>query len=500
MKNIWFLLSFTMLVLPLAAQEIAPPLVKNNYARATSYDEISVYLQLLDKGSDLLTVEKSGTSVLGRNLYALKFSSSKFGNDPSKIKVLILAQQHGNEQSGKEGALLLANELLKPSNRHLFELIDLLVIPQMNPDGSELNRRENENGQDLNRNHLILTEPETIALHSLFDQYLFEVTLDVHEYFPYGETWKKLGYRKNSDETLGSTDNINIAESIKDLSNNSYVPFLQKYFAKRHVTFFTYCPGGPPEIDYIRHSTFDINDGRQSFGIQNTFSFIQEGKNGEDNYIENIKHRAEGQMTGMMALLEYVYQNKGIIMKMVSDERTKLIGEVPGNSISIQSEHVRNGEILKLPVYSYFSKTDSVVDVKDYRPVVKSLCDVSKPAGYLIPKRVKELTDWVERQGLSSKNYVRGKGDKVEQYYIDKIDSIDFEGDIIVNPVVSATEFHGTITPEDYIYITVSQLKGNLIVLALEPKSMLGLVTYKNYSHLLKTGGKYPVLRVVKRK
>jgi hypothetical protein len=500
MKNICFILIISTLLPALAAQEIAPPLVKNNYSKATSYDEISAYLQLLDAGSDLLTVEKSGTSVMGRNIYALKFSSSKFGKDPSKIKVLIFAQQHGNEQSGKEGALLLANELLKPANSHLFDRIDLLVIPQMNPDGSELNRRENENGQDLNRNHLILTEPETIALHNLFDQYLFEVTLDVHEYFPYGETWKKLGYRKNSDETLGSTDNINIAGSIKQLSDNSYVQFLHKYFADRHFTFFTYSPGGPPEVDYIRHSTFDINDGRQSFGIQNTFSFIQEGKNGEDNYIENLKHRAEGQMTGMMGLLEYVFENKDSIMKMVDDERAKLISEVPGKSISIQSEHVKNGEILKLPVYSYSSKTDSVVNVIDYRPVNESLYNVTKPAGYLIPKRVKELTDWVERQGLSLKNYDQVKGCKIEQYYINKIDSIDFEGDIIVNPVVSAAEFHGTFLPEDFIYVPTSQLKGNLIVLALEPKSMLGLVTYKNFSHLLKTGERFPVLRVVTKK
>ena len=55
---------------------------------------------------------------------------------------------------------------------------------------------------DLNRNHLILTEPETIALHKLFDEYLFEVSMDVHEYAPYGETWKNYGYRFNNDEEI----------------------------------------------------------------------------------------------------------------------------------------------------------------------------------------------------------------------------------------------------------------------------------------------------------
>ena len=37
-----------------------------------------------------------------------------------------------------------------------------------------------------------------------------------------------------------------------------------------------------------------------------------------------------------------------------------------------------------------------------------------------------------------------------------------------------------------------------MLIIALEVKSVLGLVTYKNFSHLLKEGEAYPVLRVVK--
>lgn len=48
--------------------------------------------------------------------------------------MLIFAQQHGNEQSGKEGALLLSGQLLRPENRYLFDRIDLLLI--VNPDGT----------------------------------------------------------------------------------------------------------------------------------------------------------------------------------------------------------------------------------------------------------------------------------------------------------------------------------------------------------------------------
>jgi hypothetical protein len=483
----------------LMAQENQAPLQKNNYSNYTTYKELTDYIYQLDKSSDMLTVETIGHTVQGRNLYAMKFSSSKFGKDPSKIKVLIFAQQHGNERSGKEGALLLAQQLIKPENRYLFDKIDLAIIPQINADGSEGNSRLNGNEMDLNRNHVILTEPEIIALHNFFDKYLFEVTMDVHEYYPYGETWKKYGYRINTDELTGPVNNPNVSANIKELSNQEFLPFINKYFAERHFTNFIYSPGGPPGINYIRHSTFDINDGRQSFGILNSFSFIQEGLNGMDYSTENIRHRAEGQMTGMRGLLEFTYLNYERIKSMVAQDRQKLIHSAPGNIISIQCEHAGNGKKLKLPVYSYSSDNDTLITVDDYRPVVKSICDVTRPEGYLVPKKLKELTDWIKRHSLITAPYKGEKQNKIEQYDIAAIDSMDFEGDIIVNPTVISKVIQSEISIQDYIYIPTNQLKGNMIVIALEPKSELGLVTYKQFAHLLKAGEKYPVLRVVKR-
>jgi len=479
------------------AQQILSPLEKNNFQKLTSYDELSAYVQQLDVSSPFLKVESIGQSVQGRNLYVMKFSTSEFGKDKSKIKVLFFAQQHGNEQSGKEGALLLAQNLLKPEYRYLFEKIDFAIVPQVNPDGSEVNTRRNGNHMDLNRNHLILTEPETRALHQLFEKYMFEVGMDVHEYSPYSLDWEKYGYRKNADETLGTTTNTNISEAIRNLSSIEILPYVLKYLTDRNFSAFEYCPGGPPEVDYIRHSTFDVNDGRQSLGILNTLSFIQEGMNGTDDSIENIRHRAEGQMTGMLGMLDYIYHNKDKIKKLVKEGRQKLISSKPGENVSIQSDHFSNGQKLSIPLYSYYSGKDSTVVVNDYRPVVKSVYDVERPAGYLIPKQNTELMEWVGRQSLTSTDFKPLKRMKIEQYIIKSIDSIDFERDIIVNPKTETMEYKGEFPAAGYLYVPTNQLKSNMIVLALEPKSMLGLVTYPKYAHLLKPGEVFPVLRVV---
>ena len=471
------------------------PLQKSNFTKITSHNELSKYLKEVDDNYDLIKSEILTNSVECRELFVVKFSKGEFGEDESKIKVLIFAQQHGNEQSGKEGALLLIDELLKPDNLYLFDKIDFALVPQMNPDGSELNTRRNGNDMDLNRNHLILTEPETIGLHNLFDKYLFEVSMDVHEYFPYGETWEKYGYRPNSDEEVGTTTNINVSPAIRELSKNTYLAYIKEYFNARGFSYFEYSPGGPPEIKYIRHSTFDINDGRQSLGIQNTLSFIQEGLNGKDNFIDNLEHRAKGQMTGMLGLLEFVFNNKDEIKNLVDSERNKLVNSIISETVAIQLDHFKDGSKLEFPLLSYSTNKDTLVTVVDYHPIVKSLFDIKRPIGYLIPKSLKDILDWADKHSIKYTDYRKSDDEKLEHYYINGIDSINFEGDIIADPIVQSEIISEEISAEDYIFIPTNQLKNNLIVIALEPKSMLGIMQYKEYRYLL-DNKIYPILRV----
>ncbi|KAF0131839.1 MAG: peptidase m14 carboxypeptidase a [Bacteroidetes bacterium] len=472
---------------------------ENALSAVTGYEALQQKIQSLDSESDLLTTEIIGQSVEGRNLVAMKFSAGVFGTDDSKTKVLIFAQQHGNEQSGKEGALLLASWLLRTENQSILQNMDVAVVPQVNPDGSEANRRRNANNADLNRNHLILTEPETQALHHFFKQYLFEVTLDVHEYSPYSEEWKKYGYRKNTDVALGSCTNPSISAELRELSNTQALPYIMKHLEDMGFKSFVYCPGGPPELDYIRHSTFDINDGRQSFGIQQSFSFIQEGMNGTDMFAENIAFRARGQMEGMAALLNFVHSNAAEIKETVHRERLALFNADKTRKVSIQAIHVSDGRILRLPLFSYRSGRDTVVEVKDYRPVVRSITDAALPLGYLIPITNNELNVWANRQGLVKSALPSDKSLRYDHYFIHAIDSIDFEGDVTVDPVAELMPFKELFVPGDYVFYPASQIKGNMMAIALEPKSILGLVTYPLYSNLLVAGSFFPVIRVTEK-
>lgn len=495
MKKLFFLFLLFVSYQSLS-QEVLTPLEKSEYKKLTAHSELSQFITEVDERSDLIKTEVFAKSPEGKELFVVYFSKGEFGKDQSKIKVLIFAQQHGDEQSGKEGSLLLINELLKPENQYLFDKIDLALVPLMNPDGSEKDKRRNGNEMDLNRNHLILTEPEVIGLHHLFNKYLFEVTMDVHEYWPFGESSKKFGYHENYDETIGAMTNINISEKLRKLSYDKYLPFIFNYISEKNFSAFHYLPGGSSESENLRYSTFDINDGRQSFGIQNTFSFIQEGLNGERSSLDNIEHRAKGQMIGMLGLLKFSYDNKDEIKKLISDERENLEENKTDGKVAIQLNHFTDGTELKLNLVSYNTGNDTVITTRNFRSVVKSLYDVERPKGYLIPKDLKEVIDWADRHELKYYDYNKSTNSKIEQYFIIDIDSIDFEGDMVVNPSVMKTDVTNQINSSDYIFIPVNQLRNNMIVIALEPKSELGLVTYKQFEHLLKKGENYPILRV----
>ncbi len=475
------------------------PLENHDFKKLSSYEELSDFIRMLDEKSDILKIGVIGTSVEKRNIYSLAFSKKGTGKDKSKIKVLFFAQQHGNEQSGKEGVLLLAKTLIKPEYAYLFDKIDLVLIPQVNPDGAEHNKRRNANNMDLNRNHLIMTEPETKAIQLLFDKYRSEVTMDVHEYSPYGEDWKGYGYRKNSDVTLGSCTNINISEKLRQYSDSLVLPFVLNELKTSGFSSFVYCPGGPPDSAYIRHSTFDINDGRQSLGIHNSLSFIQEGMNGTDMYIENIKHRSEGQMTAMLAMLEFIYSKISEIRKMVKNERKSLLSGLKSGKTSVQMIHTGNGKKLTLPLRSYFTGNDTIVLVDDYRPVMKSLTEVINPLGYLIPKSDKNLAEWLKNSGIQLGSLKSKSGINISEYFIDKIDSTDFEGDTVIDPDLTSRYYYN-LAFSDYYYIPVDQFKGKMIIQALEPKSMIGLATYRQFAYLIKEGTAFPVLRVIRTK
>jgi hypothetical protein len=472
------------------------PIEENNFNHPTTYIQLKRFIIELDNLSKILKVIEIGKSVEEREIFALLFSNNEFGKDESKLKLLFFAQQHGNEQSGKEASLFLARELLKKENQNLFDKIDLAIIPQVNPDGSEVNKRRNANNIDLNRNHLLLEEPEVRALHQFFNKYQFEVTLDVHEYYPYSDDWRDFGFFKRADEQLGLLSNINISRNILNYSKEKVLPYISKWLNDKNYTFNEYVVGGPPNKERLRHSTVDINDGRQSLGIQGTLSFILEGKNGKDNFIENIEYRMKAQAEAMMGLIKFCYENAEEIKQLIRTERKNLLND--NSPVSVQMDHFNDGRSFSLPVTNVVTQIDTIIEIKNYNPLIKNILEVSQPDAYLVPKACSLTVGFMNNHNIFYHDNIPELA-TIQIYQILSIDTIEIEGEKFGNPQIEINEVKiSEINSINYYIVPLNQLKRIVIVLAFEPQSMLGLRNYEKFKNLLQAGKKYPIFRLLK--
>ncbi|MCX6169766.1 MAG: M14 family zinc carboxypeptidase [Ignavibacteriales bacterium] len=476
--------------------QIKTPLEKSNYSKLTSNSELINFVKQLPGLSKFITFDTLAISPEGKLIPLLKISKNSFGKSKGKIKVLIFAQQHGNEHSGKEAALILLKQITLGKLDFIFDKIDLLLVPQMNPDGNDKDQRKNGHEADLNRNHLILTEPEVIGLHKVFNQYLPEATLDLHEYGPFSKDWMNFGYRKDYDEQIGKLTNPNIYKPLLEYQNKKYLPYIKKFLDKSGFSSNEYAVGGPPDKSRLRYSTVDINDGRQSFGILNTFSFIIEGKNGRES-LDNIKKRAEGQYTAILGFLKFIHDNNSSLKKIVTEGRNILKKKIQ-EDVSIQMEHIGDGR-QKMNMLSVKTGKDTTIDVVNYHTKVESILKVNKPLGYLIPKTESELISLLQRNNVKIATYNRKNSDQIQEYYIIKKLKTKLEELYINTPVVELKDA-AEIESDKYFFVPLTQIYSNMLVLLFEPQSMMNLLQYEKFSYLLKENDYYPILRVIEKK
>jgi len=476
------------------SEEIKTPSQKRGFATPSTHEEIITFLVKIDKEFDFAQTFELGKNSRGQSIAGVKLTNGIFGENSDKLKILVFAQQHGNEQSGMEGALLWLSKFVSTTDHLLLQKADICIIPQVNPYGGMKNQRRNPNDFDLNRNHMLLDQPETKALHNLFHEYTFDVTIDMHEYWPYSEEWREFGAFKNFDMQIGTLTNPNTFKKLRDYALTNVFPYLDEELEKQDYTFFNYLVGPAPQMGYSRHSTADINDGRQSFGILNTLSFIFEGLNGMDRYSDSLHRRAFAQNTALDLLLNKLYRDASLVEEIVKQGRNKLLNPEPNEKVAIRIEHVNKGEVLEFPLVTTEERKDTMVFLENYHPHPISILDVEKPEGYLIPDTLTGLIDLLRLHNIDLFKAGQQHVSNIKGYWVQQIAQSTDEGLENVLPVVTLRNMQ--VNPMQYYFVPTRQLAGNKIVIMLEPQSMYGIVNTTTFSHLLQPGEFYPLLRV----
>ncbi len=134
--------------------------------------------QLAARHEGRLALEEVGRSFLDRPIYMLTV-----GGGPKKV--LLWSQMHGDEPSATPALLDIVDFLLgrpeEPALKAILDQLTLLIVPMLNPDGSEIYNRRNAQGIDINRDALNLATPEGRLLKRLRDEHSPVLGFNLHD-------------------------------------------------------------------------------------------------------------------------------------------------------------------------------------------------------------------------------------------------------------------------------------------------------------------------------
>ena len=523
-------------LLPTPAEEAA-------YLRYTQNDTIAAFLSALDARSPELAVMVVGRSLPtdeygAKDIFLAVLSDRSAATpaslDRTKPTVLVTAAQHGSEQSAKEAALWLLRDLALGDLRPLLGQVNVLVMPQTNPYGNFMNIRRDELDLDMNRDHIKLESAGVRAIHRVFRTWMPEVTIDVHEK---GDDYYRV--------SIGCVSNINIAADLQDFSRRVILAEIKKSLEEKSFTFHEYLvsedlgvdtssgaayetrPAGPRE-EMKRFSTTDLNDGRNSLGIFETLSFIQEGASRHD--LETLLDRTRWQYSGLRAFLESVAGHGPEVLKMVRDDRARLLerAKAPAEKdlVHLRMKFARDpgqpqllfkkferapspirgilkmdkkaGDILTADDIAPYPRPSDVkvVDevVKHWFPNVEPTLSVRRPSGYILGGDRLDIVETLLALGVDVGMLVKDGFVDAEVYELTGIvpAKLDYLAPEKLNVEVKALRV--PVRKGDF-FVTCVQPAANLVPCLLEPQSEFGLIRYWKYELVPETGGIFPIFR-----
>ena len=150
--------------------------ISNKFPSNVRHKDVKSYLERLKNLG--VKVDEAGRSYQDREIFQIEWGKGK-------TKVLMWSQMHGDEPTATSAlidmfAYLQTNRKKKKWIRKLEETLTIRAVPMLNPDGSEVFRRRNLQGIDINRDAENLETPEGKLLMRLRNEFKPEIGFNLH--------------------------------------------------------------------------------------------------------------------------------------------------------------------------------------------------------------------------------------------------------------------------------------------------------------------------------
>jgi len=444
-------------------------------------------------GKGPITVSVDGSSAGGRPLYLVHASRSV----AATWRILFYAQQHGNEVSGKDALLYLIRDIAaKPEL--LPREVDLWIMPMVNPDGAVADRRRNDAGTDLNRDHIVLEQPETQALHRVARRLRPHLAVDCHEFTRDSEERRTRGWIAWPDITMDGLDNplfdpALIATALRWVDESG-----PPEAAAGHP-FLRYSVGGLPPDEEQRHSAPDIDGGLNAIGMYGNLSFIIEAAVMREakGPASDLARRVDAYLILFWRFINGDGHRQEDLAAVERARHRPLPPFIPTNYLWVNPGIT----ITEFPVTEATTGRTLRIPTANMMTEMAVKATVPTPLGYAVaPAAAREFAALLERHGIPYEEVTAPRTIRAETCTLLRLEE-EFD------PVYSRYEGRQIVRrgPPAELELTPGALWVPLdgeaalrAALVLEPAAMYGVYQYPRYKALVGQKGLLPVLRVVR--
>ena len=203
----------------------------------TKYKEVIQFIkEQAARHPNLIKIGSIGETQRGRDQISVLLTNQKIP-DKDKLRVTLIGCVHGNEPISTEGMLFLIYRLTQETQyADLLDHMQILVLPDVNADGRESDKRTSSNGIDLNRDLTSLDAPESRNIKTAINQFDPQVVLDFHEFNPHRSDFKELSdcYSIGYDAMFLYTGNLNVDPAIRKMIADDFIVPTKSYLMQNH--------------------------------------------------------------------------------------------------------------------------------------------------------------------------------------------------------------------------------------------------------------------------
>lgn len=451
-------------------------------------------VQVLDQAATArpwIEVREIGRSAGGRPLLAARLERDPAATDWT---VLLIGQQHGDEPAGGTALVHLVAAIAADPAR-LPPDVALWVVPIANPDGAAAGTRRNGAGADLNRDHLVLAQPETLALHRLARAIAPDVVVDCHEFARDSADYAARGWREWPLITMDTANLPWLPAAVYDVGL-AWVEAARGRMAAAGFEYRRYLVGGAPPDGELRPSSTDADDARNGLALQaGALGFIIESGvlRGADDPAADLPRR----VAAYLALLEPFLSDS----TLRAASRDAVAAARAGNPPPFVPTNVlwgnRGARLARVPVVRLAD--GSVVEVPTpnlmHDLIVKHA--VATPAAYWITAAgAPTYRALLERHGIPFEELAQPRTAVLAACTLDRVETgyDDLYQRYGGRQIVSCGEPVRRAMPAGTLRVPVAGFDGRRAVPVLEPRRLYGLYQFDEFHATVSADGTLPVL------